>query len=447
MFTVVIVGAGPSGLFAAQALLKIRQDVVIDVLDRLPTPYGLVRYGVAPDHVGIKATQRIFEAVLADERVTFYGMVEFGRDVSRAELLDAYDAVIYAVGATEDTRLGIPGEALVGSRSARELVSWYSGHPDAPALSLAGVTSVVVFGVGNVAVDVARILLHDRDHLETTDMPDAVLEELRGLDIQDVWLVGRRGPQHASFTSPELRELLTLDGVQPKVAASDLDGIADEGLDRRVKSNLAALREATERVVDDARATLHVLFWRRPVEFCGSGRVEQVVLERTAHDATGRLTGAGDDMTVPAQLALRAIGYRALPLPGVPFDEARGVIANVEGRVVDEEGTIQPREYVVGWIKRGPTGVIGTNKSDAAESVRHLVADLEDAEPQRTHSGIRALLAARGHTASTFADWQRIDAEEMALGAARGRARTKVETWERLTGLVAGDEPEGQASQ
>lgn len=438
MSRVAVVGAGPSGLFAAQALLAGDPGVAVDVLDRLPTPYGLVRYGVAPDHLGIKATTRVFEQVLAEGRVTFYGMVEFGRDVTRGELLDAYDAVVYAVGASEDTRLGIPGEALVGSRSARELVAWYSGHPDALPQSLAGVRSVVTFGVGNVAVDVARILLHDRDHLATTDMPEAVLEELRASSVEDVWIVGRRGPQHASFTTTELRELLHLDGVQPVVTASDLEGIDESDLDRRVRGNLAALREAAARVVERPRATLHLAFWRRPVEFRGEGRLDAVVLEGTAPGVAGGIGGTGRTTVIPAQLALRAIGYRALPLAEVPFDATRGVIPSVEGRVVDADGTVLPREYVVGWIKRGPTGVIGTNKSDAAETVRHLLADLRGAEPRGVPGGLAEVLAARGVRSSTFEDWRRIDEAELALGGARGRPRTKVETWAGLRGIVGG---------
>lgn len=434
---VAVVGAGPAGLFTAQALLKADANVRVDVLDRLPTPYGLLRYGVAPDHTSIKATQRVFEAVLADERVTFFGMVEFGRDVSRDELVAAYDAVVYAVGATEDTRLGIPGEGLVGSRSARELVAWYSGHPDAEVQSLRGVRSVVVFGVGNVAVDVARILLRDREHLSTTDMPESVLAELRASDVREVVLVGRRGPEHASFTTTELRELLTLDGVQPVVAASDVAGLDEADADRRVRGNLAALREAAGREVEAPRATLRLEFWRRPIEFVGDDRLGAVVLERTFVE-DGRVRGTGELSVVRAELALRAIGYQATALPGVPFDAARGVIPNVEGRVVDADGTPRPGEYVAGWIKRGPIGVIGTNKSCAAETVRSLLADLADASPCSEHAGIAGLLAARGLAASTFDDWQRIDAAEVALGEERGRRRTKVSGWDDLTGIVRG---------
>ncbi len=433
---VAVVGAGPSGLFAAQALLAADPEVRVDVFDRLPTPYGLVRYGVAPDHASMKAVVRVFDTVLADPRVTFYGLVELGRDVAAPELVAAYDAVVYATGATDDTRLGIPGEALSGSGSARQFVAWYSGHPDADTVDLRGVGEVVTFGVGNVAADVARILLRDRAALSATDMPEAVLAELRAAEVADVWVIGRRGPEHAAFTTPELRELLSLDGVQPVVNPADLPDGEDPGWDRRTRGNVEALRAASERVVPAPRARLHLRFWTRPVEYLGAERLAGVRVERTAPDADGRLVGTGETAVIGAQLALRAIGYRAKPLPGVPFDAARGVVANVEGRVTDADATPRPGEYVTGWLKRGPVGVIGSNKSDAAETVRHLMADLAASPARPTRPGLGELLASRGVRPSTYADWQRIDAAEQALGASRARARTKVETWEGLTGLV-----------
>ncbi len=435
--SIAIVGAGPSGLYAAQALLADPDaDLRVDVLDRLPTPFGLVRYGVAPDHTSIKAVVKVLARVFEDPRVTFYGLVELGRDVTRDELLEAYDAVIYAAGASEDRRLGVPGESLPGSRSGREFVAWYSGHPDAHPQSLAGVSTAVTFGVGNVAVDVARILLADADHLEPTDMPQDVIDELRTHRVRDVWVIGRRGPQHASFTTVELRELLTLPGVQPVVDAAALADIDETDLDRRTRSNLATLRAASERVVSDARARVHVVFWRRPVEFAGEGCLERVVLERTELAADGEVVSTGVHDMIEAQLVLRAIGYRGKPLPGVPFDAERSVIPNVAGRVTDVDGTPHPREFVVGWIKRGPIGVIGTNKSDAVETVKHLLADLPDLPDADPTDGVAGLLVARGLQASSFEDWQRIDAEEERLGGSRGRARTKLATWFGLHDIV-----------
>lgn len=434
---IAIVGAGPSGLFAANALLKNDPDVLIDVLDRLPTPYGLLRYGVAPDHASMQGIQRALAQPFESQRVRFFGMVELGKDIAQSELVAGYDAVIYAAGASEDRRLGVPGEDLPGSRSAREFVAWYCGHPDADAQSLAGVRSAVAFGVGNVAIDVARILCAPHERILDTDMPEPVVAELRAAHVGDVWVVGRRGPQHASFTTPELRELLTLPGVQPVLDPAALEGIDEEGLDRRVAGNLAALREAAVRHVPDARVRLHLQFWRRPVALEGEPDLAEVVLERTEPGEDNEVVGTGELERVPAQLALRAIGYRGRRLPGVPFDERHGVVPHEEGRVVEEHGPKRPNEYVVGWIKRGPVGVIGTNKSDAAATVRTLLADLAAGDlPAPSGPDAGALLASRGLSASTFEDWQRIDAEERARGVPFGRPRIKVATWHALTELV-----------
>ncbi len=431
---VAIVGAGPSGLYAAGSLLKGSPDVLVDVLDRLPTPYGLLRYGVAPDHTSLQGIQRVLAEPFASERVRFFGLVELGTDITADELRAGYDAVVYAAGAAEDRRLDVRGEGLPGSMSAREFVAWYCGHPDAEVPPLAGVESAITFGVGNVAVDVARILLADPDGLRATDMPEPVLADLARHRVADVWVVGRRGPEHASFTTTELRELLTLDGVQPVLH----DPVPDdpEGADRRVKQNLAALRAAAERVVDAPRARLHLAFWRRPVELVGATGVRAAVIERTQLDAAGRVVGTGEREVVPAQLVLRAIGYRGKALPGVPFDPDLGVIPNAGGRVADAAGA-RAGEYVVGWIKRGPLGVIGTNKADAAATVAALLADLADgALAAPTGPDAAELLAQRGRSASTFADWERIDAAERTAGERFGRPRVKVATWHALTDLV-----------
>lgn len=433
---VAVIGAGPSGIFATQALLaQTAFEVEVDVFDRMPTPFGLVRYGVAPDHTGIKGVTPSLARVLESERVSFFGLVEFGRDVTRDELLARYDAVVYAAGAGEDYRLGVPGEQLPGSRSARAFVAWYSGHPDATPQSLAGVRSAVTFGVGNVAVDVARILLADPDRLSTTDMPQPVLDELRAHRVPDVWLVGRRGPQHATFTTPELRALLALDGVALDIDPEDL-AVTDDITDRRARGNLEALRAAQGRRVDAPRARLHLLFWQRPVRFEGEEALEAVLLERTALGADGSLVGTGEVRRVATQLALRAIGYRGVPLAGVPFDPVRHVIPNAEGRVIGPDGVAAPQEYAAGWIKRGPVGVIGTNKSDAVQTVGHLVADLAARPPVFAPGDAHAWLSAKGVRASTFADWLRIDAAEESLGASRGRDRTKVATWDSLTSIA-----------
>ena len=439
-FRVAIVGAGPSGLFAAQHLAA-TGDVGVDIFDRLPTPYGLLRYGVAPDHTSIKSVANALARVFDSGLVRFLGLVHFGRDITREELLSAYDAVIYAVGASEDMHMGIPGEDAAGSGSAREFVAWYSGHPDAAPQSLAGVRGVATIGVGNVAVDVARILLKEPLALEETDMPEEVLAQLWRAHVDDVWVIGRRGPQHASFTTTELRELCTLPDVQVVVDPGVLEGIDESSLDRRTRGNLAVLRDAAQRRVADPRARLHFAFWRRPVAVVGDP-VAGLVIESTTLDADGRVVGTGQSQQIPVQRVLRAIGYRAVRLPGVPFDERHGVIPSEAGRVVDGE-RVCPREYVVGWIKRGPIGVIGTNKSDARETVDALLADLGELGPLPQRPDILALMSARGLWPSTFGDWQRIDEAEANRGASHGRQRMKLEAWHELLDLVQRERPGG----
>mgnify|MGYP001382734112 CR=1 FL=1 len=442
---IAVVGAGPSGLFAAQALLKTAPfDVRIDIFDRLPTPFGLLRYGVAPDHESIKAIAGVLARVFEDERVRFRGLVELGRDVTVDELRAAYDAVIYAAGASEDRRMDIPGESLLGSRSAREFVAWYSGHPDATPQSLHGVRTAVIAGVGNVAVDVARILLKPAAELAATDMPQPVLAELAAAEVDDVWVIGRRGPEHASFTTTELRELVTTPEVVVSVEGVDLAAIDEDVLDRRTRANVGALADAVQRVVEQPRARLHFLFWHRPARLVGTGRVERITVERTAPAGPGAVEGTGEFTSLEAELVLRAIGYRGIPLPGVPFDAATGRIPNAEGRVT-EAGEVRPGEYAVGWIKRGPIGVIGTNKADAAETVAHLVTDLADA-PVRELTDLDQVLDARGFAPSTLADWQRIDAAEQARGEAGGRQRAKIEAWHELLDLVRLGRPGGPPS-
>lgn len=432
---VAIVGAGPSGIFAAQALLA-HPGITVDLYDRLPTPYGLLRYGVAPDHTSIKGVGVALARVFDSPDIRFMGLVEFGTDVTRKELLGAYDAVIYAAGAAEDAEMAVPGENLPGSESARSFVAWYSGHPDATPFRLTGVRSVVTVGVGNVAVDVSRILCKTAADLTPTDMPDPVLDELRGHMARDVWIVGRRGPEHASFTTPELRELLTLPHVQPVVhdALQDIDLTT---LERRPRANIEAMKIAAEREVPDASLRLHLLFWHRPIEVQGHRRVSGITLERTMVDPDGRLVGTGQERTIDCELVLRAIGYRGRALDGVPFDPRRGVIPNEAGRVTDARGRVHRREYAVGWIKRGPTGVIGTNKSDAAETVAALVADLPEL-PALELEPVETLLRRKGLRPTTYEDWMRIDAAESELGGRYGRVRTKIASWSDLRDIARG---------
>ncbi len=381
---------------------------------------------------------RVFES----ERVRFLGLVEFGRDVTAAELVAAYDAVIYAVGAADDRHLGIPGEDLPGSRSARQFVAWYSGHPDAEPQPMAGVRDAVVIGVGNVAVDVARILLKEPAALSATDMPDAVLAALREAEIEHVWLVGRRGPEHATFTTPELRELLETPGIGITLTGCDLDAIDDDRPRTPRPRQRRRDRPGRRRIAGHRRplAAPAVLAPSRSAGRGGPGAGRPLradrpapVPEESVSAASGRHEGA---LTVPADLVLRSIGYRGVPLPGVPYDEGR--IPNLEGRVLELDGSARPGEYAVGWIKRGPVGLIGSNKKDAAETVAHLLEDLAT-QPRRHLTDLDAALAARGVRPSDLEDWRRIDEAEIARGGIRGSERTKIEAWHDLLDLVRRD--------
>ena len=457
MLNVAVVGSGPAGLYTAEALVKqanaLDIPVRVDVLDRLPTPYGLVRYGVAPDHKSIKSIAQYLRKVLESPDVRFVGGVHLGSDVSRDELLAAYDAVVYATGAMRDRRLGIPGEDLPGSYAATDFVNWYCGHPDIdPAAFLLDAESVAVIGVGNVAVDVARILARDPAELAETDVPHPVLEALHASKVREVHMIGRRGPAHAKFTTKELRELGELPGVDIVVHADEADlttyDLAGSGLslvesDRRVRGNMVAISGWASSAPSGAGSSgarrLTVRFWLRPVEIVGSERASAIVLERTHLDASGTFGGTGEFETLDAQLVLRSVGYQSVPLPGVPFDSRACVVPNVLGRVTGDDGSPLPGEYVAGWLKRGPTGVIGTNKSDAAETVRSLLEDLvpgkgstavpragllkypSAASGAAGESPLASVLAQRGVTPVSYAEWLRIEAAEGELARSLGR--------------------------
>jgi ferredoxin--NADP+ reductase len=466
MLRVAVVGSGPAGLYTAEALIKqaaalpAPARIKVDVLDRLPTPYGLVRYGVAPDHKSIKSVANYLRRVLESPDVTFLGGVRFGTDVTREELLAGYDAVVYATGAMRDRRLGIGGEDLPGSYAATDFVNWYCGHPDLdPSAFVLNAESVAVIGVGNVAVDVARILARDVRELHATDIPEPVLGVLRASRVREVHMIGRRGPAHAKFTTKELRELGELPGVTVSVdpAELDLNGFDASGesaklaeSDRRVRGNLVAMREWASRQ-DGGGRRLRVRFWLRPVEILpsSSGTAGGLRLERTRLTADGTFAGTGEIEELEAQLVLRSVGYQSVPLPGVPFDQRSCTVPNAGGRVLDETGRPLPGEYVAGWLKRGPTGVIGTNKADAAETVRALLADLaggpgeDDAPlprpgllrfpeaapgapggsgaPGGEESPLARVLAGRGVRPVSYDEWLRIESAEAELARSLGR--------------------------
>ena len=395
---------------------------------------------------------------LEHDGVSCLGNVHLGTDVTRDDLLSCYDAVVYATGAMSDRRLGIPGEDLPGSYAATDFVNWYCGHPDVDpdAFSL-DADAVAVIGVGNVAVDVARILIRDPAELRDTDVSQPVLDALTASKVREVHMIGRRGPAQAKFTTKELRELGELDGVEIAVGPgeADLDAFDPTGgsarlaeTDRHVRGNYTVIAGWADREPAAAPRRLSVRFWLRPVEILGTDRVTGLRVERTRLDADGRFTGTGETQDIPVQMVLRSVGYQSVPLPGVPFDERSAVVPNEEGRVTGPDGKPLPGEYVAGWLKRGPTGVIGTNKSDAAQTVRALLADLAGgpgpgdtplpragllrlpADAQDGAGGpsrFAALLASRGQATVSYADWLQIETAERELAAELGRgARVKL---------------------
>lgn len=429
---VAIVGAGPSGYYAVAALLAAADSddgppVAIDVLDRLPAPFGLVRYGVAPDHQKIKLVARVFEKAASDPRVRFLGNVGLGRDLSRDELLACYDQVVYAVGAQSDRRLGIPGEDLAGSWSSTEFVAWYNGHPDfVDADYPLDHEGVAVVGIGNVAIDCARVLAKSADELATTDVADEALAVLRRSRVRDVYVLARRGPLEAKCTPQELKELGEIEGVDVIVDPAELAGLEAPPDDRQAEKNLVLFRQFAERGDRGVARRIHFRFLVSPSEVIeGEGgavaglRVER---NRLVEDDDGRVRprGTGEHETLPVSAVIRAIGYRSLPLPGVPFDERRGVIPNQGGRVEGCE-----REYVVGWAKRGPTGLIGTNKPDSLETVEAMLEDAA-ALPAAERRPLDALLDERGVRRVSYEEWRRLDELETERGAAAGRPRVKL---------------------
>ncbi|MER6027202.1 FAD-dependent oxidoreductase [Streptomyces sp. NPDC001851] len=437
MLRVAVVGSGPSGCYTAQTLVQGDPGVCVDVLDRLPCPYGLVRYGVAPDHEKIKSLQGSLRTVLEHERVRFLGGVRVGGPggLPVERLREAYHAVVYCVGAATDRRLGIPGEELPGSWSATDFVAWYSAHPDAADTGfLHGVRSAVVIGVGNVAVDVTRMLVRSATELRPTDIPQAALDALAASGITEVHMVGRRGPAQARFTTKELRELGTLPGTEVTVDPGDLalDPADPTALPAVQRRNLEVLRDWAARPAAGAVRRVGLRFFLRPVELLADGgRVGAVRFERTAPDGHGGVTGTGRFEDVPAQLVLRSVGYRGVPLEGLPFDAVSGTVPNAAGRVV-RDGVPCPGEYVAGWIKRGPTGVIGTNRPCAKETVTSLLADAPALSGRQLPEDPLTTLRAAGIEPVPWAGWLAIEQAEAALGARLGRSVVKLADWDTL---------------
>jgi ferredoxin/flavodoxin---NADP+ reductase len=425
---VAVVGAGPAGVYVAAALVD--QDEVpttVDIFDRLPTPFGLLRYGVAPDHLKMKALGTTLQRALDHDRVRFFGNVTVGTDVTTDELLGDYHAVVYSYGAATDRRLGIPGEDLPGSYAAREFVNWYCDEPDA---SVAGfeltARSAAVIGLGNVALDAARVLIRDPEELSPTDVSDAVLNQFRSSSITEVHIVGRRGPEHAKFTTKELRELGELNGVDVVVDPAALEGIGEID-DSAVRRNVEVFRGWSERELTGAPRRVYLHFYARPVAVLGTDSVEGLRVELR--------DGTTED--IPAQLVLRSAGYRGVALDGLPFDEESGTITVIDHRVLRAGGEIG--EYACGWIKRGATGVIGTNRSDGAATMRAIVADAPALRARHVVAGsaMKAALA-RGAQPVDLEGWAAIDAAEVARGAGRQSPRIKLAHWHELLAAARG---------
>jgi ferredoxin--NADP+ reductase len=435
---VAVVGSGPAGFYAADALLKSDLAPEVDMIDRLPTPWGLVRLGVAPDHENIKAVSRAFEKIARRPGFRFFGAVEVGRDVEHADLARIYDAVVYTVGAQTDRRMGIPGEDLPGSWAATAFVAWYNGHPDFQELEfdLSGERAVIV-GNGNVAIDVARMLALTAEELAPTDTTDPAIAAFNGAGVREIVMLGRRGPAQASFTPPELKELGELAGADVIVDPADLvlDPASEAALelDRdRARRNVELLREYAAREPAGKPRSIHLRFGVSPVAILGDERVEaiEVVRNELVADESGRVRAVPTEEreTIACGIVFRSVGYRGVELPGVPFDESRGVIPNEGGRV-----TVSPGTYCAGWIKRGPSGVIGTNKKDATETIELLLEDARaGALARSTDETLEQLLAVRGVDHVEYAGWESIDETERGRGAPHGRPRVKLATWDEL---------------
>ncbi len=443
-----VVGSGPAGFYTSAALLAAERPIEVDMIERLPTPWGLVRLGVAPDHENIKTVSRAFQRTAARPGFRFFGNVEVGYDVPHRSLLEVYDAVVYTFGAQADRRLGIPGEDLPGSWPATAFVAWYNGHPEFQDLSfdLSGERAVVI-GNGNVAIDCARMLALTPEELAPTDTTDVATAAIVGAGVREIVMLGRRGPVQAAFTPPELQELGELAGADVAVdpAELELDPASEAALEEdreRARRNLEILREFAARPAAGKPRTIRLRFCVSPVAILGEERVEGIEL---VHNEL--VAGSGGIVAVPTErremmpcgLVLRSVGYRGVALPGLPFDGSLGVVPNDGGRVLGEDGDPLPGVYCAGWIKRGPSGVIGTNKKDAMETVAVL---LEDAQSGRIgvkppRGTLEALLAERGVEPVTYGGWEAIDADERGRGEPLGRPRVKLVTREELLRAAA----------
>lgn len=450
-----IVGAGPAGIYAADLLLKAERDfdVEVDLFEQLPAPYGLVRYGVSPDHPRIKGIVNALREVLVRGDIRYFGNVRYGRDITLEDLRRHYNAVIFSTGAVRDASLNVPGVDAAGSYGASDFVSWFDGHPDVPRSWPLEAKQVAVIGNGNVALDVSRMLIKHVEDLLSTEIPSNVYEGLKDNPIEELHLFGRRGPAYVKFTPLELRELGEVRDVDMVLDERDFD-VDDSYADETLAGNKQVivmqrimnkwLEEQRERGESGERASrrLHLHFWSNPVEVVTEdGRVAGLKVERTAPDGQGGVVSTGEFEVIPAQALYRAVGYFGSSLEEVPFDDVRGVIPNEAGRVVDGHGDHIPGVYATGWIKRGPIGLIGHTKSDAMETLECLMADRETWwQPEQADAeAIPALLHERAVPYTTIEGWQRLDEHEITLGETEGRARIKVVPREDMTRISHGE--------
>ncbi|MDY5153498.1 ferredoxin--NADP+ reductase [Actinobaculum suis] len=446
---VAIIGAGPAGIYAADLLLKTEHKVSIDIFDELPAPYGLVRYGVAPDHPYIRSITNALHNVLKQDNLRFFGNVKIGEHVTVAELHEHYDAVIVATGANADRSLGIPGEDLPGSMGGADFVSWYDGHPDHPRTWDLSAQEIAVVGVGNVALDITRMLVKDPQALESTDIPPNVEAGLQENQVRKIHIFGRRGPAQVKFSLQELRELAACNGVEVRVAPEDMQHdaastktVETDRMQRQVVEELEKLVQA-EPAESEAPRQVIIHLLSAPTEIYGDGKVEGIRVEKNRLRGDGQVTGTGEFVDYPVQAVYRAIGYASAQVPGLPWDETEKVIPNAAGRIM-HDGAALPGYYVTGWVKRGPVGLIGSTKSDAKETITCLTEDIEAGKVKATGAGdggegILNLLRKRGVRWTTREGWEKLDAYEAQLGEAKGRARTKVVDRETMTAIARGE--------
>ena len=438
-------GAGPAGIYAADILDKSDADVTIDLFERMPAPFGLIRYGVAPDHPRIKGIVTALHKVLDKPNIRLLGNIDYGTDIKLEELQEFYDAVIFSTGASADRALDIPGAELDGSYGAADFVSWYDGHPDVPRTWPLNATSVAVLGVGNVALDVARILAKTADELLPTDIPDNVYQGLKASPITDVHVFGRRGPAQAKFTPLELRELDHSPNVEVIVSPEDIEfddgSIAALRASKQIDMVVKTLQEWAIREPGTRPRRLHLHFFHSPSEILGAdGRVTGLRTERTELTGDGNVRGTGEFHDWDVQAVYRAVGYLSSHLPEIPFDHVNGVVPNQAGRVLDLDENQLPGVYVTGWIKRGPIGLIGHTKGDAAETIASLLSDADtlNAPKHNSPDAILDFLATRGIPFTTWEGWGKLDAHEKSLGLAAGRERIKVVEREEMTRVSRG---------